>query len=734
MKKTTLSLLISGLLFNQTARAESVDEAAMANQLETIEVSDQAFSQQMGTQKITAAQIAKLPSRNGNITELLRTNPNVTFASSSNNSNNGGDIRPDEVSFHGEKFYNNNFVIDGMSNNDNLNPAGGLYDSGNRNPYGLPEGGTQSIWLDTSLLESVEVFDSNVGAKYGNFTGGVVDAKLKDPDFNDNTGKVYYRTTRSAWARFHIDPKRENEFRNSTRLDQHSHYTKHIYGFNLSQKINDKLAVRLAYNRTESNIAFYHSTMRNVDALGNAIGGSIREPQRRENETFLLRGVYLPDNGDLVRFTAIYSPHTARLNRANIRNGQFETQGGGVQANVEWEKNVSFGKINSYLGYKKTGDRLDNDAQYMHSYRYVPGLFSWRNAVDGDLSPTGGFGRVYTEKTLYTAKQDLNFTQFDLVDTQHKFSAGWLVEYAIAKYQRKTPTANYSYRLDQNVRCNGASECFDGAEYAYVRNYYPTRHVKANDTNLALYVQDEITWKRLEMTLGARVEHSVFSGNTNLSPRFSASFDVFGDRRTRIFGGANRYYNGTLLAYKLRQGIGENERSSRSIENGVLQNWSDPVSGAANVPTHYLGNKVKTPFSDELNLGVAQKIADHEITFKWVNRKSRDGLSSTSRHVNDRIYRVLVNNGRGENNNFALTINSPHYQSDNVKFGWSFTARRSISKKVNNRDYDNFADDSSRAIYNGVLLDVGERPNSDFNSPWGLALGTDLELPKWHFT
>lgn len=81
------------------------------------------FSQQMGTQKLTADDIARRPKNNGNITDLLRDNPAVNFANTAETSLNAGDITPNEVSFHGEKFYNNNFILAGMSNNDNIDPA-----------------------------------------------------------------------------------------------------------------------------------------------------------------------------------------------------------------------------------------------------------------------------------------------------------------------------------------------------------------------------------------------------------------------------------------------------------------------------------------------------------------------------------------------------------------------------------------------------------------------------------
>ena len=67
-----------------------------------------------------------------------------------------GEIAPENASFHGEKFYDNNWMIDGMSNNDTTNPGA---DNGNmvNNPQGtnaneLPAGGMQSFWINSDII------------------------------------------------------------------------------------------------------------------------------------------------------------------------------------------------------------------------------------------------------------------------------------------------------------------------------------------------------------------------------------------------------------------------------------------------------------------------------------------------------------------------------------------------------------------------------------------------------
>ena len=72
-------------------------------------------------------------------------------------------------------------------------------------------------------------------------------------------------------------------------------------------------------------------------------------------------------------------------------------------------------------------------------------------------------------------------------------------------------------------------------------------------------------WKRLEMMGSLRIDYNNYTGNT-IFHHVSASNDLFGDQSTRILGGAGRYYAASILANKLREGIGENLRYTRKME------------------------------------------------------------------------------------------------------------------------------------------------------------------------
>lgn len=742
MKKFTYSLIYSSLFlpFSLSAVAEEDNLA-----LDEVVVSGTSFSQQVGTQKIKQEQIEALPTTNGNITDLLKSNSAVRFSQDSNTSNAGGEIRPDEVSFHGENYYSNNFIIDGMSNNENINPGANhsAKYTASASPYNLPEGGTQSMWIDTSLLKSAEIFDSNVSAKYGDFKGGVVNAELKDPDISRTSGKVFYRTTRDSWASFFIDPKKLDEFNNSTSLDQQSKFKKQIYGFNLNQPLSDKAAMLFSYSRTVSDIDFYHSKLVEVDKTGKVSKANISQPQQRTNESFLWKGVYFPDNGDAWRLTAIYNPHKSKLTRNNINAGGYETTGGGFQTNVDWEKRFDSVKMKTYFGYKQTSDIVENDESDYHNYvldlnKDFP---NWTSAnpngatglYDGSAryaSPYGGYGKFYTRKTTYTLKQDYSVNEFDWGETQHNIIFGWQADYSKAKYVRTKDTSLFTYQLDKNVICGTAEQCIDGSQYAYSRQYYAARNIEVNDSNFAMYLEDSMKWKRLDINLGARATYNKGMGNFNLSPRFSTSYDVFGDGSTRVFGGINRYYSGSLLYRKLNQGVSTFERMTRELDTSRhVSNWK--MEGESSSTTRSLDNKVKTPYSDEKVLGVSQDVLNSNVTFKWVNRRSKDDLTATIRYIDGIGYRTFVNEGDRRNDTFSIDIKPKEaYKFEYVNIAWGLNASRSVSKS-NYKSYNEaVSDNTSRAVYNKRLLDNGEVPPSDFNTPWSIGFNLYTEFPK----
>ena len=716
----------------QTNNDNQQQETENAASEDTILVRSTPTSQSMGTQILTKEQIERLPTGNGSVTELLKRNPNVRFGNTTDSSTTPGELAPERVSFHGEKFYNNNYMIDGLSNNNTINPGannGELVDNVDGfSPTDLPAGGTQSFWINSELIEQLEVFDSNVAAKYGDFTGGVVDARLVDPKLEKASGKISYRTTRDSWTRYHIDVNEAEDFESAIDLNQQPKFKKEFYTFSANQPLSDKAGFVFAYNRQKSTIPNY----------GQWIGEW--NDQIRLSETYLLKGIYLADNGDVIRLTGMYSPHESKYYKPDMKNGSFTNTGGGYRTNLEWEHVADWGKMTSLAGYQFEENKIQHESDSQLTWRYydknlnfISHTLDWVSTSEGTRyqnSIIGGYGTYATEKRTTTLKQDYELNPFSLAGIQHQVDLGWAVDIYSARYKRFSDVhANRgSATIDTSVVCvQNDPYCIDGEQYFKSLTLYPAREVTGNYTNYALYLQDSMVFGNLEVTPGVRAQYDDFLQNLTLAPRFASSYDVFGDRTTRIFGGANRYYGQNLLAYKLRSGISSYIIRTRTNATSA---WSDSDLRTGSID--YDISDLKTPYSDEVTLGVSQRVIDTLWTVKWVGRNGQDqfGRKTITNDEGDRYY-VLDNNAKTHGSTFSLTAEpiSP------TQFGWgdvswslgaSFVKNKSSSQAY----YDQSDTDDNMVIFDGKLMERGEMSALDFNSPWNAFININTYFPS----
>lgn len=706
---------------NQTNNVEQVSPAQEESVAgDTIIVRSAPTSQSMGTQIINADQIRKTPQGNGNITELLKSNPNVRFSNDTNSSINPGEIAPENVSFHGEKFYNNNFMIDGLSNNNNVNPGANKGDltasPDGFSPTDLPAGGTQSFWINSELLDKVEVFDSNVSAKYGNFTGGVVDARLIDPSLDRASGKVSWRTSRDSWTNYHLNNKDESSFYEATKFYNQPKFTKNFYTLTLNQPINDSAGLIFAYNRQDSVIPQYQEVM-----------GEWTN-QRRLGETYLLKGIWFADNGDIFRMTGMYSPHESTYFKNDVKNGGFTNTGGGYRANVEWEHYAPWGKVTSLIGYQFDQNKIEQESDtYQTWYRYnrksnfVSDTITWGSGVAGANSQNGnmgGYGTYGTDKSTTRFKQEYEFTPFAGLGVSHQVDAGWELALYETQYRRWRDVASNVgvATIDKNVVCQaGDAFCIDGEQYFKRRNVFPERTEKGSYTDYAVYLQDSMNYKRLEVTPGVRVQYDDFMQNLTAAPRFATSLDVFGDKSTRLFGGANRYYGQSILAYKLRTGISAKIAQTRTDANSP---WvGDTVAYNA---FDYDISDLKTPYSDELSLGISQRVLNSVWTVKWVNRKGRDQFGRDRIvDASDQKRYVMNNGGKTDGDTWSLTAEpiSPHHWSM-MDLSWRLDASYIKNKSSSATTYDETGNDYGMSIVDGKLIENGAMEALNFNTPW----------------
>ncbi|WP_298441889.1 TonB-dependent receptor plug domain-containing protein [uncultured Ferrimonas sp.] len=712
--QTQVAVLVAAALSSSLAMA-----ADDVNELQEVEVWSDPFAQKMGTQKVDADTISKTATGNGTVSELLKNNPNVQLASNSSLSEAQGEIAPENVSFHGERFYNNSWMIDGMSNNDNINPGannGSRSVNSGQSPYALPDGGTQSFWLNADLLDSVEVYDSNISARYGQFTGGVVDAKLKSPDTTEAYGSVSYRMTSDSLTNFHFESQAdEDEFGEAEFLYHQPQFTKHIYSVNVNQPLSDNTALLFSYNRTESEIPFHHAKL--VPDLW--------EDQDRLAETFLLKGLHEADNGDLWELTAIAAPHSSGYVSANVKDGGYDITGGGHQLTLSWAHFFDTGSVTSYLGYNDTENGVDYDGSDSITW-IITDSIDWESSTGSAVQ--GGYGETVTNKQTITAKQDYQFDGFAMGAWQHKLSFGWKADFASAEYQRKNDTSIYvSSGNSVPSQCLPSDfTCIPGEQAADIQLKYLKGDVSVSNDHHAIYAQDQIQFGQWELTAGVRLDYDELLENVDVAPRFTASYDLFADGNTVLFGGANRYYADSLLAYALSDKKGDAERYSRDNYN---DGWQLDSSG--NIGGTYLSTDLDTPYSDELNLGVHLRIGNSEWTFKWVNRQGKQQFNKEENSDDNSQY--LSNNGSSESNSVTLSgrLLKPLMwgQSEiDINLGANYLDSES---DFTSYDPSHELADTYRAYADGQIITYDELyAKLDFNIPWTLFTTINVEFAE----
>ena len=105
---------------------------------------------------------------------------------------------------------------------------------------------------------------------------------------------------------------------------------------------------------------------------------------------------------------------------------------------------------------------------------------------------------------------------------------------------------------------------------------------------------------------GLRAEYDDFTKDVNIAPRFTTSWDLFGNGGSVITVGANRYYGRNILTYALYK-----------AQNGGMENIYDYASDDSPAADGWFAandfdglERLKTSFSDEFSIGLTQRLGD----------------------------------------------------------------------------------------------------------------------------
>ncbi len=702
-------LLLTGL--SVAPAAQEATAPGTSHQLETIAVRGSIENRATGLSVIPRDVIPRLPRGNGSITELLEVLPDVQVDRSLDNSLTGGEILPPEVSISGGKAFQNNFTIDGFSNNSLLDPT-------LKDPNDLDDvpGHSQELFLDSDLVESISVYDSNVPARFGNFTGGVVEVATRNPGPGFG-GKIAYRHTRDAWTEFHLSNDDRFVFSEGTNPKKQPRFKKHDAGLELNLPLGSDQGVLAAYRILASDIPLIN--------LGET------QNQSRTRQNVFLKYVNALSDDRVLELKGLATPYRSEHFIADARDSKFVVDGGGyslnaalLQAFPDWE-----------LGLRGGYQFSENSREAPHIWRpwATLGSTAWGRVIDSDSSNEGGFGDIEKTQQSVTLAADLSGYPLATAAGVHQWSAGLDFAHIRGRYHRQeAAVVHRSPFFADTVICNeNVVDCIDGEQFFTRRNIYAAGETDATLQRVALYADDQVTLGALSLRPGVRLSYDDFMENLNLAPRFAGTLDLFDNGRTLVTFGLNRYYGQTLLTYKLREAIQPFIPQDRTL--GVtVPTPSDWENSATDLRQVSRFSRLDTPYSDEAAIGVDQALLGGRLSLKFVYREGRDEFAKRFGDLalgGIRSY-TLSNRGRSRHRSLRATWERSwrrHFLSLNA------TWRRT---ETSNADFDAVVEEEAaddRVWYRGRIVFRDELPKDENELPMEARLTWIAELP-WGLT
>lgn len=727
-----------GTLVSQNTQSE--DEAEDTNETEAtrlieIDVEANPIEVTPGETTYSEETIEKSPTGEGNLADLLRLNPNVDFSRESNLSAGTASLRPDEISIHGQEFYQNLFLIDGSDANNDLNPANSM-DIWRTPSLVAPHGGSspQGYYIDVDLLESVEVYDSNIPVEYGGFTGGVVSSDLKSYS-GENKVSFTWGLQKDEWESFHVS---EDDISSADRYS--AVYTPDY------EKSNYKLSLQWGFKGGDDGITL---------GITNRYS---RFAQQFEDDTDTIRLLDYEDNirnvvgklnmtifgGQKVTFSFRSTSRAHDGLTSTNYTGLFEKEHNGIGYTVSTTYLLGNGEIDAQFSFDQMSDILDSSTSYFSYHEHLES--------SGMSRYEGAFGDSEQQQTRWSFKPKWTRAPQETEGflSSHHLTLGGEVKMTTSFYKRPEDILFENFWC---VRDNGREGCQDqdgdgvssaGDEYLQSRSFWFAGEVDVSYEEISAFFEDKFSIgdpagdSAINVTLGLRTDWESYLENFNFSPRISANRQLFDGT---IVSGLSRYYGRSFFRYELNDAIygwreiylnltrprgraGEEVPCSDPDFVNCTHRTFDDRSGRSDLDT---------PYSDEWMIGWSTTAFAFDTSLQYVTRESKNGVSRSRDDDGNYFY---TNDGRSSTQSVSASfINSQPYL-----FGISETTLSlSVSYKnseSNRQDDGGYDDDLDQELiyYEGSLISAEELPAWDYNVPFGIGFFTTTRFPVWDIT
>lgn len=669
-------------------------------------------------QYVTSEEISQKNTGDGNITDLMKTNPAVQFANNDSNSMNQGEIKPSRISIHGSSSYQNAYRLDGVSFNNDFDPA----DSGLGETATRLSSSDQGIYIDSRLIDSMTVYDNNIPVEFGGFTGGTVEVNSRRWQ-GENSAHAYYRLTRSGWNNLFHDSTQgidttKNDTANPARFQ--NRYDKNDFGGWFELGVSENSGLVFSASRRSSTIpmtlANDGAAMINGDGeLEMTDGLTGKKDQKRISDNYFLKyTIDLSDKSSL-DLSANYADYDSRLFTSTIMNSGYDSTHKGLGFTGVFKHQFEVGQLELTASTQQLKDERVNDQNYYVEVLAMDSDYNWDNRK---YLRSGGQGDLISEQNSQTAKAVMRFTSMeDGLGITHKPTIGSELSYTKGTYKRDSDFYRYNYSgvIDKNDYWNG--------QLTNVTRFQAGKH-SADYTNYALFLDDNLQYGKLTLRPGIRLDRDDFVSRTNIAPRLSGSYDIFGDNSTLLIAGANRYYGRSMLTYALY-----------GAQNAGMQNcnWGcslDPNLNDWDNQKDYEGiDSLKTPYNDELTLALQQEVMSTTWRLQYVHREGYDEVRTRTKYdtrdADKRSIRMYDNGGRSSHDTVTLSVNNSQpweWADASHVMTASLTWQQSESNTPKDSGYNSFDPANkvnlNKVWYDGKIIDASKLPSTSFNSPF----------------
>ncbi len=692
---------------------------------------------------VTTQQIENLPQDNRNFLNFAALAPGIRISSDPLRKTIAADAQPSEQT---------NVFIDGVSFKNDVLMGGSVgQDSSRGNPF--PQNAVQEF----------RVITQNYSAQYEKASSAIISAVTKSGG-NNIQGQAFWFYQPKQWV-----SKLQKSFQFST-LATNPDYHRSQPGLSIGGPIvQDKLHYFLAYEGDDE-----HAT--SPVTIGNgAYTSQFAQylgtfPSPFKSNLGFGKLSWQPAENQLVDWSGNYR-----------REHETRDIGGGALNSVQAATDVKNSVNGSTLRHQWNNSTALNQATL--SYQdYVfnpvplhPELVGLN--YEGVIRLGGGATTQKFDQRRIELRDDYNFTAQAAGDHSFQVGANFdSLRYDVNKSQNANPVFNF-----RNDPANGRT--FD---QPYEAQYgFGNPRLTSNNQEYGVYGQDNwtvnthltvnlglrydyeskqldtgyVTPANIAAALAGKVDPSYFSNGNNrqqykneIQPRLGFSYDIAGDGKTVVFGGAGRYYDRLFLnatldeRYRLQFPVYRIEFSTDGKTPGTIK-W-DPkylsaaglnaliASGATSPEIYLLNNNTKPPYSNQWNLGLRQSFGKWNGSISYNGVRGYNGFTWLSasglccQALVPGFGNVIISDPQGKKywyNALFLTLDRPYNGNWAAHLAWTHAKAEQNGNDLFSLDYP------SAAAYPRHEVPGTERDRIVANVlfgglPWDLRFGANLSF------